>query len=87
MIIDRYIDLTLGIYKLFIYLPNSNTLLQKRQKVLKKAFFDVIFKVKAEYQKQIDGILYILSIYEQIYQICILEKALMKVKDFANYVY
>ena len=63
VLIDRFADFMVSLYKLSVYFPGSK-MIAPRVEALRKGYFDLMKRVREEYDKEADGMSYYLNFLE-----------------------
>ena len=85
MLIDRFVDMMVSIYRLYIHFPNNVLMLEKRLSALRKTFLDFMLKGKSDYERESEGLGYYLSILEQVHHACTSDPVVSNFKEFHVY--
>jgi hypothetical protein len=84
-VIDRFVDLVVGLYRLYIHFQSSMLMLEKRLQALRRGFFELAAKARVEFEKENEGLTYYLSILEQVHQVCTSDPIVANFKEFHVY--
>jgi vacuolar protein sorting-associated protein 52 len=84
-VVDRFVDLIVALYRLYIHFQNSMLMLEKRLQALRKGFFELANKARVEFERESDGLTYYLGILEQVHQVCTADPIVANFKEFHLY--
>ena len=62
VLIDRFVDFIVSIYRLYIYFPDKALMMEKRLQTFRRAFLELILKGRTEYEKESEGLGYYLGV-------------------------
>lgn len=62
VLVDRFVDLIVSIYRLYIHFPSKVLMMDKRLHTLRRAFLELVLKGKSEFERESEGLGYYLSV-------------------------